>query len=102
MFILRLRYQVSMAPKGKCDPKVASSSGLPVGKGKGGRDEGGEGGGVAGKGKGGEGGSVGSAGPVRESTRSLRRWRELRDDRGQLRVKIMAEPSGRTLTEIFH
>ena len=37
--LLRLRYQGSMAPKGEGDPKAASSSGLPAGKGKGGGDE---------------------------------------------------------------
>ena len=98
--LLRLRYQGPMAPKGKGENKAASSSGLPAGKGKCCGDGGGEGGSVLG-------GSA-SAGPVRERSRSPRRWRELRRDsspvpaQAQLRVRIMTESCGSTLTDIFH
>ena len=88
--LLRLRYQGPMAPKGK---GPASSSGLHGGKGKGCGDDplAGEGGGSA------------SAGPVRDRSRSPRRWRELRVPHGeQRRVRIMTEPNGKTFTEIFY
>ena len=82
-----------MAPKGKGEDKAASSSGLPAGKGKGCGDGGGEGGSVAG----------GSASAGRERSRSPRRWRELRVPHGeQLRVRIMTEPNGKTITDIFY